>query len=119
MRRPPPDGGSLRCRDCVRADTVGVIARFLGHTSEYPVNGAFTRVSRITPGRCRTRTGSARHGHLRIRRVRAPVSRVITAATQKDRIDADIQLAGLKPMACPMDVHAEAHQDTYPGLMSW
>jgi hypothetical protein len=44
---------------------------------------------------------------------------VITAATPKDRIDADIQLAGAKPMVCPIDVHAEAHQDTYPGLMSW
>jgi len=48
-----------------------------------------------------------------------PVSSVITAATAKDRIEADIQVAGVKSMACPMDVHAEAHQDTYPGLMSW
>jgi hypothetical protein len=44
---------------------------------------------------------------------------VITAATVKDRIEADIQVAGLKPIACPMDVHAETHHDTYPGLMSW
>ena len=48
-----------------------------------------------------------------------PASRVIAAATQKDRIDADIQLAGVKPMSRPNDVYAEAHQDTYPGLMSW
>jgi hypothetical protein len=40
------------------------------------------------------------------------VSNVITAATQKDRIDADIQLCGVKPMSCPNDVQAEAHQDT-------
>jgi hypothetical protein len=52
-------------------------------------------------------------------RVRAPVSRVIAAATAKERIEADIQLAGVKPMACPIEVQAEAHQDTYPGLMSW
>jgi hypothetical protein len=43
----------------------------------------------------------------------APVSSVITAATPKDRIDADIQLDGAKPMVCPIDVHAQAHQ----GLM--
>ena len=41
------------------------------------------------------------------------------AATAKDRIEADIQLAGVKPMSCPNEVHADAHQDTYPGLMSW
>ena len=33
-------------------------------------------------------------------------------ATQKDRIEADIQVAGVKPMSCPADVHAETHQDT-------
>jgi len=48
-----------------------------------------------------------------VRRVSAPVSSLITAATPKHRIDADIQLAGAKPMVCPIDVHAEAHQ----GLM--
>src|SRR5271165_2701555 len=55
----------------------------------------------------------------RASRVSPPNSSVNAAATQKDRIDADIQLAGVKPMACPADVHAETHQDTYPGLMSW
>ena len=48
-----------------------------------------------------------------------PTSSVITAATAKDRIDADIQLCGVNPMSRPNDVHAETHQDTYPGLMSW
>ena len=43
----------------------------------------------------------------------------IAAATANDKIEADIQLAGVKPMSCPKDVHADAHQDTYPGLMSW
>ena len=46
-------------------------------------------------------------------------SSVIIPAAQKDRIDADIQLAGVNPMSCPNEDHAEAHQDTYPGLMSW
>jgi hypothetical protein len=44
---------------------------------------------------------------------------VVAAATQKDRIDADIQLAAVKPMSCPKEVHAVAHHETYPGLMSW
>ena len=44
---------------------------------------------------------------------------MIVAATPKDRIEADIQVAGLKPIARPTDVHPEAHHDTYPGLMSW
>ncbi len=55
----------------------------------------------------------------RITRASHPASSVSTADTQKDMIDADIQAAGVKPMSCPKDVHAEAHQDTYPGLMSW
>jgi hypothetical protein len=55
----------------------------------------------------------------RIARVSQPASSVSTADTQNDRIDADIQLAGVKPMSFPKDVHADAHQDTYPGLMSW
>ncbi len=37
---------------------------------------------------------------------------VSTAATAKDRMDADIQLAGVKPMARPAEVQAEAHHDT-------
>jgi hypothetical protein len=44
---------------------------------------------------------------------------VVTAATANDRIDADIQLAGRKPANRATDVHADTHQDTYPGLMSW
>jgi hypothetical protein len=40
------------------------------------------------------------------------VATVTAAATAKDRIEADIQLAGVKPMSCPNDVQAEAHQDT-------
>jgi hypothetical protein len=48
-----------------------------------------------------------------------PTSSVIPAATANDRIDADIQLAGVKPRNRATDVHAEAHQDTNPGLMSW
>jgi hypothetical protein len=35
----------------------------------------------------------------RVRRRSGPVSSVITAATLKDRIEADIQVAGAKPMA--------------------
>jgi len=60
--------------------------------------------------------GSARR--LLISRAAPPASRVITAAATKDKMDADIQLSGVKPMSWPKDVHAEAHQDTYPGLMS-
>jgi len=63
-------------------------------------------------------TVRARGQRLR-QRSRKPISSVTAAATLKDRIEADIQLAGVKPMSCPIDVHAEAHQDTYPGLMSW
>jgi hypothetical protein len=37
---------------------------------------------------------------------------VTIPAAQKDRMDADIQLAGVNPMVCPNEVHAEAHQDT-------
>jgi len=74
-------------------------------------------------GRCGDRPGSwlGRLDNPRHRIILAshPASRVITAATQKDRIDADIQLAGVKPMRCPKEVHAEAHHDTYPGWMSW
>jgi hypothetical protein len=44
---------------------------------------------------------------------------VTAAATAKDRIDADIQLAGVNPRKRATEVHAEAHQDTDPGLMSW
>ena len=40
-------------------------------------------------------------------------------AAQNDRIDADIQLAGVNQMDRPNDDHADAYQDTYPGLMSW
>jgi len=46
-------------------------------------------------------------------------SSVIIPAAQKDMIEADIQPAGVKPMSRPNEDHAEAHQDTYPGLMSW
>ena len=45
-------------------------------------------------------------------RASQPTSRVISAATAKDRIEADIQLCGLKPMSRPNDVHAETHQET-------
>ena len=41
-----------------------------------------------------------------------PVATVTAAATAKDRIEADIQLAGMKPMSWPNDIQAEAHQDT-------
>jgi hypothetical protein len=37
---------------------------------------------------------------------------VTAAATANDRIEADIQLAGLNPMSWPNEVHADAHQDT-------
>jgi hypothetical protein len=43
----------------------------------------------------------------------------MTVATPKDKIDADIQLAGVKPIDRATDLQAETHQDTYPGLMSW
>ena len=39
-------------------------------------------------------------------------ARVITAATAKDRMDADIQLAGVKPIASPIEVQVEAHHET-------
>jgi hypothetical protein len=56
----------------------------------------------------------------RFRSLATPLTRIVTAAAAaKDRIEADIQSAGVKPMARPAAVHAEAHQDTYPGLMSW
>src|SRR5271155_2444408 len=42
----------------------------------------------------------------------APAGRVIAAATAKDRIEADIQLAGVKPRSWPNEVQAAAHQDT-------
>lgn len=48
-----------------------------------------------------------------------PASRVATAATRKDRIEADIQLAGWKPISWDMWLQAVTHQETYPGLMSW
>ncbi len=41
-----------------------------------------------------------------------PPATVIAAATANDRIEADIQLAGVKPMSWPNDVQADAHQDT-------
>ena len=41
-----------------------------------------------------------------------PPATVIAAATVNDRIEADIQLAGAKPMSWPNDVQADAHQDT-------
>ena len=78
------------------------------------------RGQRVRPGTARRRHG--RPGDPRYRRLSLashPASRIIAAATPNERIDADIQLAGVKPMSCPKDVHAEAHQDTYPGLMSW
>ena len=58
-------------------------------------------------------------GSRRSHRASPPTVRVTAAATVKDRIDADIQLAGVKPMSRPNEVHPAAHQDTYPGLMSW
>ena len=48
----------------------------------------------------------------RRQRCSAPAATVTAAATANDRIEADIQLAGVKPMAWPNDVHADAHQDT-------
>jgi hypothetical protein len=51
-------------------------------------------------------------GHRVSQRTRPPTSSVITAATPKDRIEADIQLAGVKPMRRPNDVHADTHHDT-------
>src|ERR1700759_4542225 len=62
---------------------------------------------RSDPPRCR-----------RTARASPPATSGSTPDTQNDRIDADIQLAGVKPMSFPKDVHADAHQDTYPGLMS-
>jgi hypothetical protein len=53
-----------------------------------------------------------RAGHRASLRVTPPASSVITAATAKDRIEADIQLAGVKPMNRPAEVQADAHQDT-------
>jgi hypothetical protein len=41
---------------------------------------------------------------------------VATAETAKEQIDADIQPAGVKPIALATEVQAEAHQETYP---SW
>jgi hypothetical protein len=46
------------------------------------------------------------------RRRSGPAATVTAAATANDRIEADIQLAGVKPMSWPNDVHADAHQDT-------
>jgi len=46
------DLAARRLRDT--EDTVGVIARSLGYTSEYAFNRAFTRARGITPGRYRT-----------------------------------------------------------------
>jgi AraC-like DNA-binding protein len=46
------DLAARRLRDT--DDTVGVIARSLGYTSEYAFNRAFTRARGITPGRYRT-----------------------------------------------------------------
>ena len=34
-------------------------------------------------------------------------------------MDADIQLAGVNPIARPAEDQADAHQPMYPGLMSW
>ena len=51
-------------------------------------------------------------GSRRSHRARPPTARVTAAATAKDRIDADIQLAGVKPMSRPNEVHPEAHHDT-------
>lgn len=48
------DLAAQRLRDS--DDTVGVIARSLGYTSEYAFNRAFTRVRRIAPGRYRGRS---------------------------------------------------------------
>ena len=69
------DLAAVRLRDT--DDTVGTIARSLGYTSEYAFNRAFTRARRIPP---------AATAPSRVRRVSAPVSSVITAATPKDRI---------------------------------
>ena len=48
------DLAAARLRDT--DDTVGVIARSLGYTSEYAFNRAFTRDRRIPPGRYRVRS---------------------------------------------------------------
>ncbi len=82
-------------------------ARGVGHVVVLPVaivtpksftfSGTYRRRSRATP----------------------LTSSVNIPAVQKDRMEADIQPAGVKPMSRPNEDHAEAHQDTYPGLMSW
>ena len=52
------DLAAARLRDT--DDTVGVIARSLGYTSEYAFNRAFTRDRRIPPGRYRARSRATR-----------------------------------------------------------
>ena len=52
------DLAAKRLRDT--DDTVGVIARSLGYTSEYAFNRAFTRARGIPPGRYRTEGRAAR-----------------------------------------------------------
>ena len=101
-----------RCATAERATSVipavATGARGLGHVVVLPVAivtypslsrscGTYRRSSRATP----------------------LTSSVNIPAAQKDRIDADIQLAGVNPMSRPNEDHADAHQDTYPGLMSW
>ena len=41
----------------------------------------------------------------------APASRVATAATLNDRIEADIQAAGVKPTCLADQSHAETHHE--------
>ena len=55
------DLAAKRLRDT--DDTIGVIARSLGYTSEYAFNRAFTRARRIPPGRYRAQSRDGR-GHM-------------------------------------------------------
>jgi len=80
-----------------------------------PRDGTYTRDPRYSGVAFAHRSPGSPRGQ----RASPPTSKVTAAATAKDRIEADIQLAGVKPMSCPNELHAEAHQDTYPGLMSW
>src|SRR5262249_10157414 len=54
-----------------------------------------------------------------LRRRSSPTGTVTSAATTKEIIDALIQLAGEKCSQSGMCPHIAAHQDTYPGLISW
>ena len=53
----------------------------------------------------------AGHAARRARARSGTPSSVITAATANEQTDADIQLAGVKPIRCRTQVHAETHQE--------